>query len=59
MTEVGIACALFWKKGPFRDIVLLDAATAFIIAGKARPLGEGSRRQSRSIAARPHKLWRS
>ena len=42
MTEVSIAAinALFsGKKSPFRDIVLLDAAAAFI-AGKARSRGE-------------------
>jgi anthranilate phosphoribosyltransferase len=28
--------------GPFRDIVLLNAAAAFVVAGKARSLGEGA-----------------
>ena len=30
------------ERGPFRDIVLLNAAAAFIVAGKARSLGEGA-----------------
>jgi anthranilate phosphoribosyltransferase len=30
------------KSGPFRDIVLLNAAAALLIAGKARTLGEGA-----------------
>lgn len=37
------------KKGPFRDIVLLNAAAAFIIAGKARSLGEGAEMAADSI----------
>jgi anthranilate phosphoribosyltransferase len=30
------------ERGPFRDIVLLNAAAAFVVAGKARTLGEGA-----------------
>jgi len=30
------------ERGPFRDIVLLNAAAAFVVAGKARSLGEGA-----------------
>jgi anthranilate phosphoribosyltransferase len=37
------------KKGPFRDIVLLNAAAAFIVAGKARSLGEGAELAADSI----------
>jgi len=37
------------KHGPFRDIVLLNAAAAFIIAGKAASLKEGARLAAASI----------
>ena len=37
------------KRGPFRDIVLLNAAAAFIIAGKAAELKEGVRLAEASI----------
>jgi anthranilate phosphoribosyltransferase len=41
------------KKGPFRDIVLLNAAAAFIIAGEARSAKARRRRPIRSMAAQP------
>ncbi len=37
------------KAGPFRDIVLLNAAAAFIIAGRAGTLKEGVRLAAASI----------
>ena len=37
------------KPGPFRDIVLLNAAAAFIIAGRAETLKEGARIAAASI----------
>jgi anthranilate phosphoribosyltransferase len=37
------------KPGPFRDIVLLNASAAFIIAGKAASLKEGARLAAASI----------
>jgi anthranilate phosphoribosyltransferase len=37
------------EKGPFRDIVLLNAAAAFIIAGKAATLVEGAKLAAASI----------
>jgi anthranilate phosphoribosyltransferase len=37
-----IRALLSGTDGPFRDIVLLNAAAAFVIAGKARSLGEGA-----------------
>lgn len=37
------------KPGPFRDIVLLNAAAAFIIAGKTASLKEGARLAAASI----------
>ncbi len=37
------------KRGPFRDIVLLNAAAAFIIAGRAGTLEEGARLAAASI----------
>jgi anthranilate phosphoribosyltransferase len=37
------------KHGPFRDIVLLNAAAAFIIAGKAESLKEGAHLAAASI----------
>ncbi len=37
------------KDGPFRDIVLLNAAAAFIIAGRAGTLKEGARLAAASI----------
>jgi len=37
------------KEGPFRDIVLLNAAAAFIVAGKAQSLTEGVRLAAQSI----------
>ncbi len=38
------------KQGPFRDIVLLNAAAAFIVAGRAETLKEGVRLAAASIA---------
>jgi anthranilate phosphoribosyltransferase len=37
------------EPGPFRDIVLLNAAGALIVGGKAASLGEGVERASRSL----------
>jgi anthranilate phosphoribosyltransferase len=37
------------KKGPFRDIVLLNAGAAFIIAGKAKSLAHGAELAAASI----------
>ncbi len=37
------------KNGPFRDIVLLNAAAAFIVAGKADTLSEGAKLAAASI----------
>jgi anthranilate phosphoribosyltransferase len=37
------------KPGPFRDIVLLNAAAALIVGGKARELPEGAELAARSI----------
>jgi anthranilate phosphoribosyltransferase len=37
------------EHGPFRDIVLLNAAAAFIVAGKARSLGEGAAMAAASL----------
>jgi anthranilate phosphoribosyltransferase len=37
------------ERGPFRDIVLLNSAAAFIIAGKAGSLGEGAAMAAASL----------
>jgi anthranilate phosphoribosyltransferase len=37
------------KAGPFRDIVLLNAAAALIVGGKARSLSDGVTLAARSI----------
>jgi anthranilate phosphoribosyltransferase len=37
------------EPGPFRDIVLLNAAAALIVAGKAASLGDGVERAARAI----------
>ena len=37
------------EKGPYRDITLLNAAAAFIVAGKAETLAEGARLAEHSI----------
>jgi anthranilate phosphoribosyltransferase len=36
-------------RGPFRDIVMLNAAAAFVVAGKARSLGEGAALAAASV----------
>ena len=43
------------SKGPFRDVALLNAAAALVVAGKAKDLKEGVAlaARSRSIPARP------
>ena len=43
------------KKAPFRDVALLNAAAALVVAGKAKDLKEGAQRcaRSRSTPARP------
>jgi anthranilate phosphoribosyltransferase len=48
-SATSIRALLAGKKGPFRDIVLLNAAAAFIIAGKAASLGEGAELAASSI----------
>jgi anthranilate phosphoribosyltransferase len=37
------------RKGPYRDIVLLNAAAALIVAGKAASLADGAARAAKSI----------
>ena len=37
------------KKGPFRDVTLLNAAAALVVAGKAKDLKEGAALAARSI----------
>ena len=48
------------KKGPFRDVALLNAAAAIVVAGKAKDLKEGVAIAAKSLdsgrgrsAARP------
>ena len=48
------------KKGPFRDVALLNAAAALVVAGKAKDLKEGVALAAKSLdsgeaegAARP------
>lgn len=40
---------LVGEQGPFRDIVLLNAGAALIVAGKARDLREGAEKAARAI----------
>jgi anthranilate phosphoribosyltransferase len=44
-----IRAVLGGEPGPFRDIVLLNAAAALIVAGKAASLGDGVERAARAI----------
>ena len=37
------------KKGPFRDVAILNAAAALVVAGKAKDLQEGARLAAKSI----------
>lgn len=37
------------ETGPYRDIVVLNAAAAFIVAGRARGLGEGAKLAAQSL----------
>jgi anthranilate phosphoribosyltransferase len=48
-SATSIQALLGGQKGPFRDIVLLNAAAAFIIAGKAETLGQGAELAASSI----------
>lgn len=44
-----IRAVLAGEKGPFRDVVLLNAAAALVVAGKAANLVDGVERAARSI----------
>ena len=44
-----IRVVLHGEPGPFRDIVLLNAAAALIVAGKAANLADGVKRAARAI----------
>jgi anthranilate phosphoribosyltransferase len=48
-SAVAMRALLCGKRGPFRDIVLLNAGAAFIIAGKAAEIKEGVRLAEASI----------
>src|SRR5262249_4794159 len=48
-SAVAMRALLNGKRGAFRDIVLLNAAAAFIIAGKAAEITEGVRLAEASI----------
>ena len=37
------------KKGPFRDVALLNAAAALVVAGKAKDLKEGVALATKSL----------
>ena len=42
------------KKGPFRDVALLNAAAAIVVAGKAKDLKEGvALARAKSLDSRP------
>lgn len=48
-SAVAINSLFSGAKGPFRDIVLLNSAAAFIVAGKASSLAEGAKLAAASI----------
>jgi anthranilate phosphoribosyltransferase len=48
-SAASILALLHGETGPFRDIVLLNSAAAFIIAGKAQSLAEGAEMAAASI----------
>jgi anthranilate phosphoribosyltransferase len=49
VNAAAIRAVLGGEPGPFRDIVLLNAAAALIVAGKAASLGDGVERAARAI----------